>query len=127
MIKSIHKLYVLPNEKRFDALVEFFDALGLTRAEAWTGKRSRGAKLHASGGGVEIGLGEGFPDADVVIEVDSADVLYDLARLRGFNILSGVAAQDWGARMFTIELPGRAGRVAVFSYEQQPAPNETTA
>jgi 6,7-dimethyl-8-ribityllumazine synthase len=127
MIKSIHKLYVLPNEKRFNALVEFFDALGLTRGEAWTGKRSRGAKMHAPSAGVEIAMGKGFPDADVVIEVDSADVLCDLARLRGFNIVSEVASQDWGARMFTLELPGRTGRVAVFSYDQQSSMNETAA
>ncbi len=42
MVRSLHKLYVLRDEKRFSALVDLFDALGLARGESWKGQRSRG-------------------------------------------------------------------------------------
>jgi 6,7-dimethyl-8-ribityllumazine synthase len=125
MIKSIHKLYVLRDEKRFNALVDFFDSFGLTRGESWLGKRSRGVRLEAPVSGIEIGMGHGFPDADLIVETDNADVVCDLARLRGYEIVSDVSAQDWGARLFVMQLPGDAGRVAVFSYDTQPKARET--
>jgi len=118
MIKSIHKLLVLKREADFDALADFFDALGLARGESWKGRRSQGIKLDAPEAGVEIGMGKGFPDADLVVECDSADVLHDVAKRRGFRIAQEIADYDWGARMFTLELPAGAGRLAIFSYNQ---------
>lgn len=118
MIKSIHKLLVPSREEDFHALVDFFDALGLARGEAWEGRRSKGVKLEAPAAGVEIGMGHGFPDAELVIESDSADVLYELAQKRGFKLLDEIADTDWGARMFTLQLPAGAGRLAVFSYKE---------
>ena len=118
MIKSIHKLLVPKREGDFHALADFFDALGLARGESWKGRRSQGVKLDAPEAGVEIGMGHGFPDADLVVECDSADILYDVAKRRGFRVVEEIADHDWGARMFTLELPGRAGRVAIFSYNQ---------
>ena len=76
MIRSIHKLIVPKREKDYDALVDFFAALGLTKGEAWDGRRSKGVKFDAREAGVEIGFGQGFPDADLVIEVESADAVY---------------------------------------------------
>ena len=118
MIKSIHKVLVPKREADFHALMDFFDSLGLTRGESWKGRRNQGIKLHAPDSGVEIGLGRGFPHADLVIECDSADVLYDVAQRRGFKIAEEIADYYWGARMFTLELPGGVGRVAIFSYNQ---------
>ena len=117
MIKSLHKLLVPAREEDFHALVDFFDALGLARGEAWDGRRSKGVKLEAPEAGVEIGMGQGFPKADLVMEADSADVIYELARKRGFKLLDEIADTDWGARIFTLELPAGAGRLAVFSYQ----------
>ena len=116
MIKSIHKLVVPAREEDFHALVDFFDALGLARGEAWEGRLSKGVKLEAPAAGVEIGMGQGFPDADLVIEADSADAIYELAHKRRFKVLDEIADTDWGARLFTLELPAGAGRLAVFSY-----------
>jgi len=118
MIKSIHKLLVPKREADFHTLVEFFDALGLARGESWKGHRSQGVKLDAPEAGVEIGIGQGFPQADLVVECDSADVLYEVAKHRGFKIAEEIADQDWGARMFTLELPAGAGRLAIFSYHE---------
>jgi 6,7-dimethyl-8-ribityllumazine synthase len=118
MIKSIHKLLVPKREADFQALVDLFDALGLSRGESWKGRRSQGIKLDAPQAGVEIGMGRGFPQADLVVECDSADVLYEVAKRRGFKIAEKIADQDWGARMFTLELPAGAGRLAIFSYNQ---------
>jgi len=118
MIRSFHKLLVAANEKEFSALVDFFDSLGLARGEAWDGRRSKGIKLDAREAGVEIGTGKGFPNADLVIECDSADVLYELARQRKVRIVEEIADHDWGARMFSVELPARKGRLAIFSYKE---------
>ena len=118
MIKSFHKLIVARREADFHALVDFFDALGLSPGESWKGRRSQGIKLEAPEAGVEIGIGQGFPDADLVIECDSADAVYEAAKRRGFKIAEEIADQDWGARMFTLELPASAGRLAIFSYNQ---------
>jgi 6,7-dimethyl-8-ribityllumazine synthase len=118
MIKSIHKLLVPKREADFHALVDFFDALGLMRGESWKGRSNQGIKLHAPDSGVELGIGRGFPQADLVIECDSADVLYDVAKRRGFKVADEIAEYYWGARMFTLELPAGGGRLAIFSYTQ---------
>lgn len=118
MIKSFHKLLVARNAKDYAALAEVFAALGLGRGESWKGRRSQGVKFEAREAGVEIGFGGGFPDADLVLECDSADALYDLARKRGLPITAAIHDEDWGARLFTLELPAGAGRLAVFSYNQ---------
>lgn len=126
MIRSIHKLLVARNEKDYRALAGFFDALGLARGESWDGHRSRGVKFDAREAGIEIGAGKGFPDTDLVIESDSADVLYELARKKKLTILQDIADTDWGARIFTLELPNKMGRLAVFSYQRdwRPAPRK---
>lgn len=116
MVKSFHRLLVAASAEQYDALAQFFEALGLTRGESWQGRRSSGVKFDAPEAGVEIGIGEGFPDADLVIEVDSADTVFDIAQRRGLRVVNEIADQDWGARMFTLELPVRLGRLAVFSY-----------
>jgi 6,7-dimethyl-8-ribityllumazine synthase len=118
MIRSFHKLLVAANEKEFSALVDFFDSLGLSQGEAWDGHRSKGVKLDAREAGVEIGVGKGFPDADLVIECDSADVLYEQAKRRKYKIVGDIAETDWGARLFSVEMPARKGRLAIFSYNQ---------
>ncbi len=130
MIKSIHKLIVPKREKDYAALVDFFAALGLTRGESWDGRRSKGVKFDAREAGVEVGIGEGFPDADLVIEVDSADAVYQAivkspalakpARVGHpqLKIVSEIGDADWGARIFTVEMPAGAGRLCVFSYNE---------
>lgn len=118
MIKSFHRLFVAQSDSEYESLKGFFSALGLIHGEAWDGRRSRGIKLDAPESGVEIGMGEGFPKADLVIETDSADVVYELVQKRGMRILEEITDADWGARMFTVELPQGAGRLAVFSYHE---------
>ena len=85
MVKTLHKLLVARGEQDYRALVEFFDALGVARGESWKGRRSKGVKFDAREAGVEIGIGHGFPDCDLVIETDSADVAYEIATKRGFK------------------------------------------
>ena len=127
MIKSIHKLLVPKNAKDYAALVAFFKALGLRRGESWDGRRSKGMKFDAREAGIEIGIGEGFPDADLVIEVDSADAVYQAltnptlaksARVGHPRIVDEIADADWGARLFTVEMPAGAGRLCIFSYNE---------
>jgi 6,7-dimethyl-8-ribityllumazine synthase len=118
MIRSLHKLLVAKSEQDYRALVEFFDALGVARGESWEGRRSKGVKFDAREAGVEIGIGHGFPDCALVIETDSADVTYEIATRRGFKIAAEISDTDWGARMFTLEMPVGAGRLAVFSYKE---------
>ncbi len=118
MVKSFHRLFVPTREEDYRALVEFFDGLGLARGESWDGKRSRGVKFDAPEAGVEIGMGEDFPAADLVVEVDNADIVYDAATRAGYKVLDEIAALDWGARLFTVEMPAGAGKLAIFSYNE---------
>jgi 6,7-dimethyl-8-ribityllumazine synthase len=118
MIKSFHRLFVTNDQDEYKDLTEFFAALGLIPGEKWEGRRSRGLKLDAPEAGVEIGTGEGFPNADLVIEVDNADVIYEVVTKRKIKVLEDIRDADWGARMFTMELPGGAGKLAVFSYKE---------
>ncbi len=118
MIKSLHKLLVPKSERDYRALLEFFDALGVRRGEGWEGRRSKGVKFDAREAGVEIGMGEGFPGCDLVMETDSADVIYEAAAKQGFKVAEEIRDTDWGARMFTLEMPAGAGRLTVFSYNE---------
>ncbi|MGZ4815605.1 MAG: 6,7-dimethyl-8-ribityllumazine synthase [Terriglobales bacterium] len=118
MIKSIHKLLVPKNEADYRALLAFFDALGLMHGESWDGKRSKGVKLDAPEAGIELGIGEGFPDCDLVIECDSADVLFAQAKQHKLKIIDEPHNLDWGARMFSLELPAGFGNLAIFSYNE---------
>jgi 6,7-dimethyl-8-ribityllumazine synthase len=118
MIKSIHKLLVAKSYEEYKALLAFFDALGLMHGESWDGKRSKGVKLDAPEAGIELGIGEGFPDADLVIECDSADVLYAQAKRQQLRVVDDIRELDWGAKLFTLELPANAGKLAVFSYNE---------
>lgn len=118
MIKSIHKLIVPKHANDYAALVQFFAALGLPKGESWNGRRSKGVKFDAREAGVEIGFGKGFPDASLVIEVDSADVVYEIATKQRFRIINKIGDADWGARIFCLDMPAGAGRLCVFSYNE---------
>jgi 6,7-dimethyl-8-ribityllumazine synthase len=118
MVKSVHRLYVAKDERQFQALTELFDALGLSAGESWKGRRSSGMKFEAAEAGVEIGIGKDFPNADLVIEVDSADVAHEIVSARKLRIVEPIADHDWGARIFAFHLPGGAGRVSIFSYNE---------
>ena len=118
MIKSFHRLITCKSDDEYKEVTEFFSSLGLTHGESWEGRRSKGVKLDAPEAGIEIGMGEGFPPADLVIEADSADVVYQYAQQHGYKIVDDIADADWGARMFTLEIPRGLGRLAVFSYNE---------
>jgi 6,7-dimethyl-8-ribityllumazine synthase len=118
MIKSIHKLLVPKREEDYQALLAFFDALGLMHGESWDGERSKGVKLDAPEAGIELGFGEGFPDCDLVIESDNADVLYAQAKRHGIKIADEMQDLDWGAHLFTVEMPAGYGKLAIFSYNE---------
>jgi len=118
MIKSIHRLLVPKTEGEYETLLRFFDALGVMHGERWNGRRSKGIKLDAPEAGIELGIGEGFPDSDLVIECDNADELFAQAQRHKLKVIDGPRDCDWGARMFTLELPAGFGKLAVFSYSE---------
>jgi 6,7-dimethyl-8-ribityllumazine synthase len=123
MIKSIHKLLVPKNEADYQALLAFFNALGLMQGESWKGERSKGVKFQSADSGIEVGMGEGFPDSDLVIECDNADMIYAQAQRHKLTILDEPRDTNWGARLFLLELPANFGKAAIFSYNE--APNKT--
>ena len=118
MIKSFHRLFVCKSDEEYASLSEFFRSLGLATGEAWDGRRSKGIKFEVPESGVEIGMGQGFPDADLVIEVDNADIVYQYAQDQKFTVTEEITDCDWGARLFTLALPHNLGRLAVFSYNE---------
>jgi 6,7-dimethyl-8-ribityllumazine synthase len=118
MIKSFHRLYYCKSEDEYKEVVAFFANLGLAQGESWDGHRSKGIKLEVPESGVEIGMGEGFPPADLVIETDNADITYQYAQQHGYRFVDEIKDYDWGARMFTLELPRELGNLAIFSYNE---------
>ena len=118
MIKSIHKLLVAKSEADYGALLACFDALGLMHGESWNGRRSKGVKVDAPEAGIELGIGEGFPDCDLVIECDNADALFAQAQKHKLKVLDAPSDRDWGARMFSLELPAGFGKLTIFSYNE---------
>lgn len=118
MIKTFHRLFFCNSDEEYKALDAYFRTLGFAIGETWEGHRSKGIKFEAAESGVEIGMGEGFPNAGLVIEVDNADTVYQYAKDHSFKVVEEIADHDWGARMFTLELPLSLGRLAVFSYNQ---------
>jgi 6,7-dimethyl-8-ribityllumazine synthase len=119
MICSVYKLVLLPNEKDYESLQKFLSDLGLAAGEVWEGRRNRGAKFYAVDAGIEIGHGEGFPEADLVLEADSADEVYEVVSKQGAPVLQEIADTDWGSRLFIVAAPGNL-RLAVFSYIHPP-------
>ncbi len=118
MIKSIHRLLVARTDDEYQTLLAFFDALGLMHGESWNGRRSKGVKLDAPEAGIELGQGEGFPDCDLVIECDNANELYSQAKRHNLKVIDDVREFDWGATMFSLEMPLNLGKLAVFSYNE---------
>jgi len=106
------------SDEQFRLLQEFFSALGFAPGESWNGRRSKGCKFEALDSGVELAMGEGMPAAELVVEVDNADIVAEAARTKGLRFASEIADCDWGARLFVLEIPAGFGRLAVFSYNE---------
>jgi 6,7-dimethyl-8-ribityllumazine synthase len=118
VIRSFHRLILPASDEDYLALEEFFSALGFAPGENWTGRRSKGRKFEAFESGVELARGEGMPSAELVVEVDNADIVAETARAKGFTFVSDIADCDWGARLFVLQIPAGFGNLAVFSYNE---------
>ena len=117
MIKAIQFSRIAKSDPEFGALVELFDALGFERGEGWQYPENRGVIFLAPQGEVKIGLGKGFSDAHLHLEVSDADALHALARRRKLKIAQTIVDTDWGARLFILEAAGGL-RVSIFSRPQ---------
>lgn len=118
VIRSFHRLILPARDEDFRALEEFFSAIGFAPGENWTGRRSKGCKFEAFESGVELAMGQNMPNADLVVEVDNADIVAEAARAKGFTFVSEIADCDWGARLFVLQVPAGFGNLAVFSYNE---------
>jgi 6,7-dimethyl-8-ribityllumazine synthase len=116
VIRSFHRLLLPASDEDFRSLDEFFSALGFAPGESWTGRRSKGRKFEAFESGVELAMGEDMPAAELVVEVDNADIVAEAARAKGFTFVNEIADCDWGARLFVLKIPAGFGNLAVFSY-----------
>ncbi|HVJ05242.1 MAG TPA: 6,7-dimethyl-8-ribityllumazine synthase [Candidatus Saccharimonadales bacterium] len=118
MIRSFHRLMLPLSDDDYRSLEDFFSALGFAPGESWNGRRSKGRKFEAFDSGVELAMGQDMPPAELVVEVDNADIVAEAARAKGFTFVSDIADCDWGARLFVLEIPAGFGRLAVFSYNE---------
>ena len=118
VIRSFHRLIVPARDEDFQPLQEFFSALGFAAGENWNARRSKGCKFEAFESGVELAMGEGMPRAEMVVEVDNADIVAEAARAKGFTFVSEITDCDWGARLFVLQVPFGFGNLAVFSYNE---------
>jgi len=106
------------SDEDFRSLEEFFSALGFAPGENWSGRRNKGRKFEAFESGIELASGQSMPDAELLVEVDNADIVAEAARAKGFTFASDIADCDWGARLFVLQIPAGFGKLAVFSYNQ---------
>ena len=114
MIKNVRMLRRAKNKAEFEQLTEFFSQLGLAEGERWEGRSNSGHVFLAQDGGIEVALGEGFPEADLVFEVNDADGVYELLKKRGWKKITKPEDQAFGARMFTVEVAGQT--LAFYNY-----------
>jgi 6,7-dimethyl-8-ribityllumazine synthase len=114
MIKNLRMLRLAKNKTEFQQLKEFFAQLGLDEAEQWEGRSNSGQVYLVADGGVEIGVGDGFPDADLIFEVNDADGVHELLKKKGWKKLTKPEDQEFGARVFTVEVAGQ--RIAFYNY-----------
>jgi hypothetical protein len=75
VIRSFHRLLLPACDEDFRSLEEFFSALGFAPGETWSGRRSKGRKFEAFESGVELAMGDEMPAAELVVEVDNADIV----------------------------------------------------
>src|ERR1035437_689546 len=114
MIKNLRMLRLAKNKAEFQQLKEFFSQLDLTEGEHWEGRSNSGHVFLVEDGGVELGVGEGFPEADLVFEVNDADGIYELLKKKGWKKLTKPEDQEFGARLFTVEVAGQS--IAFYNY-----------
>ena len=114
MIKNVRTLRLSKNKAEFQQWKDFLSQLGLGDGEHWESRSNSGHVFLVEDGGIEIGLGEGFPDADLVFEVNDADGVYELLKKKGWKRLSKPEDQPFGARLFTAEVGGQS--VAFYNY-----------
>lgn len=107
-------LRLAKNKAEFQQLKEFFSQLGLADGEQWEGRSNSGHVFLARDAGIEVALGEGFPDADLIFEVNDADGVYELLKKKGWKKLSKPEDQEFGARIFSIEVAGQS--IAFYNY-----------
>jgi len=105
-------------DEDFRSLEQFFSALGFAPGEHWNGRGSKGCKFEAFESGIELAMGQDMPNAELVVEVDNADIVAEAARAKGFTFVSEIADCDWGARLFVLKVPAGFGNLAVFSYNE---------
>jgi len=118
VIRSFHRLIVPSCDEDLRLLEEFFSALGFASGETWNRSNSKGKKFEAFESGVELAMGKDMPAADLIVEVDNADILAEAARAKGFTFAAEIVDCPWGARMFVLEIPAGYGKLAVFSYNE---------
>ncbi|ABF40216.1 Riboflavin synthase [Candidatus Koribacter versatilis Ellin345] len=114
MIKNLRMLRLAKNKAEFQQLKEFFSQLGLRDGEHWEARSNSGHVFLVEDGGIELGVGEGFPEADLVFEVNDADGVYELLKKKGWKKLGKPEDQPFGARLFTAEVGGQ--NVAFYNY-----------
>jgi 6,7-dimethyl-8-ribityllumazine synthase len=114
MIKNLRMLRRAKNKAEFQQLTDFFSDLGLDEGEQWEGRSNSGQVFLVADGGVEIGVGDGFPEADLVFEVNDADGVYELLKKKGWKRLTKPEDQEFGARIFTVEVAGQS--IAFYNY-----------
>jgi 6,7-dimethyl-8-ribityllumazine synthase len=111
MIKGISFLRPAGSSAAYERLASFFAALGFAPGKGWQEAGSRGASFLAPLGNLEFVDGA-FPSvADILIEVNALDSVYQAAeswlRTQGVDEsasrLSPVAETHWHSRLFTVE------------------------
>jgi 6,7-dimethyl-8-ribityllumazine synthase len=108
MIKGLTVVRAARSAVEFDALAEFFAALGLEPGKGWADDQSRGAPFLAPLGNLEFVHGKMPATPEILIEVMGLDAVHAVAegwaaKANSTARISAVGATHWGSRVFTAE------------------------
>jgi 6,7-dimethyl-8-ribityllumazine synthase len=126
MVKAIHIGRLVTRREDFEALVDFFDGLGLKQVSGGKGENHLNATFEAPL--AELGINwdadaerlQAAPvgDVDLLIEVTDPDTVFELVEKRGLRVISDQSSSQGRMRLFVVELPGGSHAAIMGAYAE---------
>src|SRR5574340_1457884 len=126
MIKAIHIGRLVTRREDFEALVDFFDGLGLRQISGGKAENHLNATFEAPL--AELGINwdadaerlqaASVSDVDLLIEVTEPDTVFELVQKRGLRVISDQSNSQGRMRLFVVELPGGSHAAILGAYAE---------
>ncbi len=120
MIQHVYHVRLAKNDEQFQEILALLSALGLEAEGERGGGASKGVLFCVPQAFIEVGVGQDFPDADLIFEVADANTALECVKTSGFRLAESIEDREFGGRMFVVEAAGH--RIGIFSYLPEKAP-----